>query len=155
MINKQIQKLEKLRHFLLKEISSLTTEQLNAIPGGFNNNIIWNLAHLVSASQLIFYKRAELPLTIDEQYITPFLPGSTPGNSISKEDVDVIKELSISTIEGMQADYESQNFGNYKKSENIEKYYGIEVLTIEDALEFLLYHEGYHTGKIIALKHLV
>lgn len=154
-MNKQLQKLEKLRHFLLKEISGLTTEQLNAIPGGFSNNIIWNLAHLVSANQLIFYKRAGLPLTIHEQYITPFLPGSKPATLISKEDVDVIRELSISTVGGMQTDYENQNFGNYKKSENIGRYYGIEVLTIEDALEFLLYHEGYHTGKIIALKHLV
>ncbi|HEV8084966.1 MAG TPA: DinB family protein [Chitinophagaceae bacterium] len=154
-MNKQLQKLEKLRHFLLKEISSLTTEQLNTIPDGFSNNIIWNLAHLVSATQLIFYKRAGLPLTIHKQYITPFLPGSKPGTLISNEDIDAIKELSISTIGGMQTDYENQSFDNYKKSENLERYYGIEVLTIEDAIEFLLYHEGYHSGKIIALKHLV
>ncbi len=154
-MNRQLQKLEKLRYFLLKEVGSLTTEQLNASPGGFNNNIIWNLGHLVSATQLIFYKRAELPVTIHDQYITPFLPGSKRATLISKEAIDVIKELSISTIEGMQTDYEKQNFVNYKKSENIERYYGIEVLMIDDALEFFLYHEGYHTGKIIALKHLV
>jgi hypothetical protein len=49
------------RQFLLDQIAGLTTEELNQIPRGLNNNIIWNLAHLISGQQGIFYARAGLP----------------------------------------------------------------------------------------------
>lgn len=153
-MNKQFDKLKQLRHFLLKEISELTNEQLNIIPAGFNNNIIWNLGHLLCAAQVICYRRAGVPLTVDENFITPFLPNSKPGESICSDQVNNIKELFISSIDKLQADYENNVFINYTKSENIERYYGIELLTIEDALEFLLYHEGFHSGRITALKRL-
>jgi hypothetical protein len=49
------------RQLLLDQIAGLTTEELNQIPRGLNNNIIWNLAHLISGQQGIFYARAGLP----------------------------------------------------------------------------------------------
>lgn len=154
-MNKQLQKIEKFRHFLLKQIDGLTAEQLNTIPAGFNNNIFWNVGHILSSTQLICYRRAGLSLPIEEKFVNPFLPNSKPGNFINRKDIEAIKEMYISTITRLQTDYEKKIFENYTKSENIERYYGIEILTIDDAIEFLLYHEGYHNGKIIALKHLV
>jgi hypothetical protein len=154
-MNKHIQKIHHFRKFILQNIETLSVEQLNEIPQGFKNNIIWNLGHLIASAQMIFYKRAGLPLTIDEKYITPFLPNSQPDGYITATEVENLKALALSTIENMQTDYDSQDFSHYVKSENIERVYGIEVLTIDDALEFLLYHEGYHTGKIIALKQLI
>ena len=133
----------------------MTREQLNEIPDGFSNNIIWNLGHLVAASQLIFYRRAGLDLTIDEKFITPFLPSTKPKDLIDSDEIKTIKEYAISTIAAMQTDLKTKRFSNYTKSENIERVYGIEVLTIEDALEFLLYHEGYHSANIITIKKLV
>jgi len=152
---KKLQKLEKFRIAFLKEISNLTPDQLNKIPDGFHNNIIWNLAHVVAASQMIFYRRAGLSLTIDDQYITPFLTGTKPISNLRHEEIINIKEIAIRTIVEMQADFEQNIFTHYIKSENIERVYGIEILTIEDALEFLLYHEGYHMGKVITLKQFV
>ncbi|MEO8412639.1 MAG: DinB family protein [Ginsengibacter sp.] len=154
-MKKQSQKIKKFRLFLLNQISSLTTEQLNVIPRGFNNNIIWNLGHLVSSAQIICYRRAGLPISIDEKFLTPFLPNTKPGKFISNEEIEILKELLISTIDCLQSDYENKIFDNYTKSENIERYYGVELLTIDDALDFLLYHEGFHSGRIIALKQLV
>ncbi len=49
-------------------------------------------------------------------------------------------------------DYDKKIFENYKASEGILMAYGVELLTIEDAIEFLLYHEGYHSGYIISLR---
>ena len=34
-------------------VSELNNEQLNAIPPGFNNNIAWNVAHLLVSEQLL------------------------------------------------------------------------------------------------------
>jgi DinB superfamily len=154
-MNKSIQKIHHFRKFILQNIEALSIEQLNEIPKGHNNNIIWNLGHLIASAQLIFYKRAGLPLTIEEKYITPFLPNSRPDGYITAAEVENLKHLALSTIENMQTDYHTQDFSQYIKSENIERVYGIEVLNIDDALEFLLYHEGYHTGKIIAIKQLI
>jgi hypothetical protein len=42
-MNPQIDTLKKVRAVLLEGIKDLTTEQLNKIPQGYNNNIIWNL----------------------------------------------------------------------------------------------------------------
>jgi uncharacterized damage-inducible protein DinB len=39
------------RQRILDEISHLSVEQLNKVPTGFNNNIIWNLGHMIAAQQ--------------------------------------------------------------------------------------------------------
>ena len=50
-MNDQIETIRKTRSFLLDYIKELNIEQLNKIPAGFNNNIAWNLGHLVAAQQ--------------------------------------------------------------------------------------------------------
>lgn len=151
----KIDKLRKFRSYLLKEIAPLSTEQMHQIPVGFNHNILWNLGHLLASMQLIFYKRAGLPTLIDEKFITPFLPNTVPDFTMSADEIETIKQLSLSTIDAMHKDYKEKDFSNYIKSENIERVYGIQVYTIDDALDFLLFHEGYHSSRIIAIKKLI
>lgn len=154
-MNKKLEKIKGFRLFVLKQISGLTSEQLNLIPAGYNNNIIWNVGHLVSATQAICYKRAVLPVTIDDKYVTPFLPTTKPVGFINSEEIDIIKELFISSIDTLNTDLGNNIFGNYTKSERIEEVYGIDVSNIDDAIEFLLYHEGFHSGYIAGLIRLV
>lgn len=45
--------LRHIRTSVLNLIESLTLKQINEIPAGFNNNIIWNLGHLVATDQRI------------------------------------------------------------------------------------------------------
>jgi hypothetical protein len=151
----QLNKITLFRQFVLKEISGLSIEQLNAIPSGFNNNIIWNLGHILAATQAICYRRAGQPVVIDEQYFLPFLTNTKPGNSIGQEDAHIICELLESTVAILQHDYDRRHFSNYTMSENIQAIYGIELRTIDDAIDFLLYHDGYHAAKINMIKQLV
>jgi hypothetical protein len=58
-MNNKIDKIKKIRGFLLEQIADLTNEQLNTIPNGFHNNIIWNLIHSICAQQGICYLRGE------------------------------------------------------------------------------------------------
>jgi len=154
-MNIKLEKIKSFRLFVLKQISNLTSEQLNTIPAGYNNNIIWNLGHLVSATQAICYKRAGLAVTIDDQYFTPFLPATKPGSFIDNKEIIIIKELLISTINTLNTDLENNLFSNYTKSERIEQVYGIDVSNIDDAIEILLYHKGFHSGYIVGLIRLV
>ena len=48
--------LAKTRAIILYYIKELSLDQLHIIPDGFNNNIAWNIAHLVVTQQLLHYK---------------------------------------------------------------------------------------------------
>ena len=153
--NSQLNKITLFRQFLIKEISSLSIEQLNAVPAGCNNNIIWNLGHILAATQAICYRRAGQAIVIDEPYFLPFLTNTKPGNFMDQEQASTICTLLESTVTTLAHDYHRGHFSNYTMSENIQGIYGIELRTIEDAIDFLLYHDGYHAAKINTLKQLV
>ena len=154
-MNKQIGKLKNFRIFILKHLEGLTTQQLNTIPDGYKNNIIWNVAHLTCAQQSLCYFRAGLPIVVDEKYFAPYAPGTMPDRWIEEPEIETIKALSLSSIDRLQEDFEKEVFGNYSPSARILEVYGVEVNNIHDALDFLLYHEGFHSAYIMALKHLV
>ena len=61
----------------------------------------------------------------------------------------------ISSVDRLRVDLDNNAFVNYTPSIMIPKVYGFEVNNIEEALEYLLYHEGYHSGCILSLKRLV
>ena len=151
----QLTKIKHLRQFLLQQVGGLTTAQLNAIPPGYHNNIIWHLAHLNSAVQAICYVLAGQPIALDEQYFRPFLPGTRPERALDAAEIEVIKGLLIATIDQLRTDVERGIFTTYKPSERIAAVYGVEVASLADALDFILFHEGYHIGYVVALKHLV
>lgn len=151
----KIEKIKKIRQYLLDEINELTDEQLNKIPPGFNNNIIWNLGHLICAQQSICYMRAGHSIKVSDKYFSPFLTDTKPDVFIGKHDIEEIKKLFIGCIDELQVDFNENIFDNYSPSPNILKVYGIKLNSIEDALEFLLYHEGFHSGYIISLRRLV
>ena len=154
-MNSNLNKIKNFRLYLLKQISNLTTEQLNYIPSGYNNNIIWNLAHLVSAEQNMCYVRSGLPVTVEDKYFTPYISGTKPVDFVKGEDIEAIKAMLITSVDRLQVDLDNHAFVNYTPSIMIPKVYGFEVTNIEEALEYLLYHEGYHAGCILSLKHLV
>src|SRR5579862_8393618 len=107
----QIDSVKKIRAFLLDGLKDLTNEQLNKIPEGFNNNIAWNLGHMVAAQQGICYKRAGLDTIISEEFYEQFRSGTKPEKPLGDSEIANIKELMVSTINHLQADYDEQIFG--------------------------------------------
>ena len=154
-MDKKIEKIKRFRQFLLAQISGLNAEQLNQIPEGYNNNIIWNLAHLICAQQSLCYIRAGQIAIVPEKYVLPYRTNTKPNGFIHEEEIEVIKKLFISSIDELQTDFDRKIFDNYTASENILKVYGVALHNIDDALEFVIYHEGFHSGYIIALIRLV
>ena len=72
----QIETIRKTRTFLLEQIKNLSNEEFNRVAEGFNNNIIWNLGHMIAAQQGICYKRASLPTLISDDFWEKFRSGS-------------------------------------------------------------------------------
>jgi len=154
-MTERIEKLKSLRLFLLRQLEGLADEQLNRVPASFNNNIAWNLGHLICAQQSLCYGRAGLPPVVADEYFSPYLPTTKPTRALSNPELTMLKELFISTIDQLATDVAAGLFGQYTSSAMLQQLYGVKVDNLADALSFLLYHEGLHAGYVLSLKHVV
>ncbi|MEQ6118638.1 DinB family protein [Reichenbachiella sp. MALMAid0571] len=152
-MSKKIEQIKNVRLFILDQIKDLSPKQLNKIPEGFNNNVIWNLSHIISAQQSVCYVRANLPYVVEDKYFSSYQPSTKPEDFIDSSEIENIKELFITSIETFEKDHKEDLFANYTPW--LAKPYGIKVSNIEDATDFLMFHEGLHAGYVIALKHLL
>ena len=151
-MNKQIDRIKKTRLYLLDLVKDLSVEQLNEIPGGFNNNIIWHLGHMIAAQQGICYVRAGIKPFVEEKYINLYKPGTKPEQVIDGNEAAMLKDVMLSSLDRLDADVSGDMFTNYVA---FTTRYGVELANIDDALDFLLFHEGLHAGHITAMKKLV
>jgi hypothetical protein len=151
-MTKQFEILRKTRQFLLNHVSELTTSQLNEVPEGFNNNIIWNLAHMAASLQNVCYLRNELPIKMDEALFQAYKPGTKPADLVDGNKVEQIKFLLLESVDTLREDYENKLFQNFKPWKNR---YGVSHQTMEDSINFLVFHDGLHVGYIMALKHAI
>jgi hypothetical protein len=138
---------------VIEILQELSLEQLNTVPTGFNNNIIWNAGHMIAAQQGICYKRAGVPAIIDEAFFETFKPGTKPERPFEAVEVENIVNLLSSTLTQLEADLQQPDkFTNYP---TWTTRYGAELTSINDAVAFLPFHEGLHIGTILAMKRLV
>ena len=135
--DKIIELIKQPRMFIPEQIKDLTDQQLNKIPPAFNNNIIWNVAHLIWAQQEVCYQRFGLQITVDDNYFSPYKTGTKPGTIIDENEIMYIKHLLITTTDKLVADLENN------------------VLVIDNAIIGLPLHDWLHAGYIMALKRLV
>ncbi|MEP6713324.1 MAG: DinB family protein, partial [Ferruginibacter sp.] len=142
----------KTRTWLLETIADLSPAELNKIPAGFNNNIIWNLTHLIAAQQGLCYVRAGLNPVVEEKYFSDYKSGTKPEAMIDSAEIENIKKLLFTSLDQLEADYKNNLFTNYGL---FKTRYGAEIASVDDAINFLPYHEGMHAGYITALKKIV
>lgn len=151
-MTKQIEIIRKTRSFLLENLKGLSTEQLNKIPEGFNNNIIWNLGHLVAAQQGVCYLRAGLKPRVDERFISLYKSGTKPEQPADAAEIEQIKSLLFTTLDQLDADYNDHIFDGYTPWTTR---YAVDLADIDAAINFIQFHEGLHGGCSTALKKLV
>lgn len=136
----------------LAAIKDLSLEQLNVIPQGFNNNLIWNLGHVIVTQQILCYKLSGNPLNIENDLLDKFAKGTLPSPNFEHEDLKRLKKHSQSLVEQLEKDY---NGGLFKKFDKYPTSYGYVLNSIEDAINFNNVHEGLHLGYIMSLKRAV
>jgi hypothetical protein len=140
------------RKMVLEILKDYTIEQVNKIPEGFNNNIIWNLGHMIASEQGICYKRSGLEATISDDFFNTYKSGSKPERFISQKEYDEIKGLLLSTLDKLEQDYVPGIFVNYTP---VMTRYNVELTNIDEGLAFLPFHDGLHIGYIMSLRKLV
>lgn len=151
-MKKQFEIFRTTRLSLLNYIADLSVEQLNVIPQGFKNNIIWNLGHLTAAQQGVCYKRGGHAMLIEEEMFELFKPGTVAPSFVNEQRVKLYKELFISTILQTEIDYQK---GLFNQNPAWKQSLGIDVEIIEQSINFLMWHDGIHSGIIMSLKKIV
>lgn len=142
------------RQQMVNILDGLTIEQINKTPQGFNNNLIWNLAHVVATFQNYTYRRSSgLDIAIDESLVTDYGNGSFPKDFVGAEEVEAIKKLAISTMDNLKTDIEQGAFKSYTPFEVTAG--KVNLQTLDDCLGFMLFHESMHLGTMKALKTAV
>lgn len=137
------------RNNLLEAIEGLSNAQLNQVSTGFNNSIIWNVAHILVTQQLLCYALSGTAVRIDQAIIDKYRKGTSATDMISIEEVSQIKKMLLSTSTALEQDYNKQYFGAYK---TYTTSYNITLSSIEEAIIFNNVHEGLHLGYIMAQK---
>lgn len=141
------------RQLLKKTIENNTLEVLNKVPEGFNNNVIWNIGHVLVTEQLLVYKLSGLSMSVSAALVDKYKKGTKPEGDVSQEDVNEIKTLLISTIEDTKENYKKEVFKAYQ--EYTVSTTGNTLTNVNDALQFVQCHEGMHMGYILALLRVV
>lgn len=142
----------KTREVFTNALKDFSIEQLNNIPDGFNNNIVWNFAHIIVTPQLLCYKLSGLPFTLDEALIDAYKKGTKPEGFVSKEAFDTLLELEKFTTIKLIEDYKAGIFKTYQPYINS---FNVEQTCVEDAIKFSSVHDGLHLGAVRALRRLV
>lgn len=140
------------RKNILFYLDDLNVDQINKIPDGFSNNIIWNLGHIVVTQQLLFYGNSGIDLEIPTEWIEKYRKGSKPSGTATMEEFNQLKEVLVSLIDKAEVDYVDGLFASYTPYKTS---YGIQINTIEDVIRFIYAHDGFHWGIIVALKKIV
>jgi len=134
---------------ILKAIDGISLEQLNEIPEGYNNNLIWNAGHVVVTQQRLCYVMSGLEVKLPRDIIAIYSKGTKPEKAVTQEEVNQIKTWLTESIDWLEADLAA---GIFKTFKTYPTSYGYTLNSIEDAVTFNNVHEGMHLGYIIAMK---
>lgn len=137
---------------MLGLMEGLSIEQLNAIPKGFRNNLIWNFGHIIVTQQLLCYSLAGQKPVVEKTLIEAYRKGTAPDGFVDAVAYQELQHLSESTLTQFEADYAQGIFQSFKLYPTS---YGVELSRIEEAFQFNLAHEAMHLGTMMALKKLV
>jgi len=129
-----------------------TLEQLNTIPEGFNNNLIWNIAHIIVVQQMLVYKLSGLPMMISDEIVEKHKKGTKPEHNVTQAEVDEIKSLLFETINQTEADLNSKIFKNYDEYPTST---GFVIKSAEDAMAFNYFHEALHIGIMMSIRKFI
>lgn len=150
-INKQY---EMIRGFTLSMIDHLNEEMIDIVPVGHNNNILWNVGHILLAQDFLLYGWEQAAKIVKPGYAELFNQGTKPADW--KGEVPSLATLAAD-LQAQKSRIEN-DFG-HRWDEPLPKPFvlrpGVEMATYGEVMMFTLYHEGWHVGYIQSLKRAI
>ncbi|OHX66453.1 DinB family protein [Flammeovirga pacifica] len=142
----------KLRKKFIVLLDNLNLEELNFIPKGYNNNIIWNFGHCIVTHQQLCYSLSGLKPRIDQKWIDLFKKGTVPQRDFTQEEVNELKVMALKLLEQLDSDKVE---GIFKKYNKYVTALGVTVTNISEAIVFNNVHEGVHIGYALGMKRII
>lgn len=140
------------RTILAKFLDDYTAEELNYVPPGFNNNLIWNIAHIVVVQQMLVYNLSGLPMLVPRGLVDSYKRGTKPERPLTPTEIEDIRSLLVSTIDQTEKDFAAGKFKQYTAFTTMT---GFHLESAKQAMAFNFYHEGVHTGVMMGLRKFV
>ncbi|GAA4786364.1 DinB family protein [Olivibacter ginsenosidimutans] len=140
------------RKLYLDLFDTYSLDQLNKIPAGFNNNMIWNIGHIIATQHKLIYKGSNLHGHISDELFNKYQSGTKPTEPVSQQEADELKTLLTSQIEQTINDYQNGIFVTYnERTTGI----GFHLTSVQDAFECNNFHEGLHLGYAMSIRKFV
>lgn len=137
------------REVYARYFENYTLEQLNKVPQGFSNNLIWNIGHIIVSQQLLVYGGSGQPMLVSQDLINKYMRGTRPEGDVTQQEADEIKNLLFWPIDKAEEDYNAGLFTAYTERKT---QMGFLLKTVEDAIAFNNYHEGIHLGIMMSIR---
>jgi len=134
---------------VLELVKTLSNQQLNEIPIGSSNNLIWHLGHLLVTHKLLIYGLSGNNIALEVDFVERFKKGSKPNGVVVENECETIKnelKLIFSELE------EDLSRGIFKAFKKYPTSYNFEITNLNDAIAFNNLHFGLHVGSILKLK---
>jgi hypothetical protein len=140
-----------IRQNVLRVLDGLSPEQLNQIPEGLNNNLIWNAGHLIATHELLTYGLSGERTPSGKEFINRYRKGTRPDGAIGTEQINLIREeLSVGPRRARPLYVRKQGeFRVYTTS------FGVKLESLEEAVAFNNLHECLHLGTMLTQRRLV
>jgi len=137
---------------MLREIDGLSHEEMLVIPEGRDDNVLWNVGHLLVSLSRLTYVFSGQPLPILERYLELFGKGTSAREWTEDPNPEDVLERFKSMPGQIEADYVAGNFKEYKALQITPD---DNIASVEEAVAFHCFHEGLHIGMMITLKELL
>ncbi|RZJ23647.1 MAG: DinB family protein [Acinetobacter sp.] len=142
------------RNAFVKLLDGVSIEELNHIPEGYNNNMIWNFGHIVVSTQALCYLRTRLsqnPQSI--KYYQQYKSGTYPESKVLENEFSELKEIALQSIIDIKRDYDAGIFGSMPPFTT--ETYSSEIQNINELLITTAGHDNLHFGYAWAIKKRV
>lgn len=142
------------RKVFIELIDSLSVEELNHVPGGFNNNIIWNFGHIVVSTQALCYVRGGIKSDVSSiKFFASYAKGTKPSYYVEETEIEELKALAFSTIDQIEADYKAGVFSQIAAFDTST--YQETMDNFEEVLAMSSGHDNLHLGYALALRRVI
>jgi molybdopterin-biosynthesis enzyme MoeA-like protein len=133
-------------------LQTYTLDQLNKIPEGFNNNIIWNIGHIIVVQQMLTYNLSGLPMMISNAMVEKYKKGTKPEHIVQQSELEEMQTLLLETIDKTEADFIAKTFKDFHDYPTST---GFILKSADEAMAFNYFHEGLHIGIMMSIRKFI
>ncbi|PKR77108.1 hypothetical protein CEY16_10195 [Halalkalibacillus sediminis] len=137
------------REYVIELVEEVPEHKIDVIPEGFNNNIRWNMGHLLVGWDDVVTKTLEQQRRLPEEYHLMFGDGSSPSDW--KETPPSYKEL-VSHLKDQPKEFSLLIEGNLNAP---LKHSFFQMNSLGEMCQFLTAHESLHLGTMNSIRKII